>query len=93
LMWTFSATPTHPPRGAVHEGGRSMFYIQEQLVRDHIRQLYEEAEAARRVPQVPRAGQPSRAGRILRRVSQLTHRRTQVRSVPAHTLDTTTSSA
>ncbi len=70
-----------------------MYYIQEQLVRDHIRQLHEEAEAARLVRQARRAGQPSRAGRILRRVSQLTHRPTRVRSAPTHALDTTVSSA
>jgi hypothetical protein len=68
-----------------------MHYIYEQLVNDHIRELHDEAAAARLVRQARRAGQPTRVGRFLRRIGHLTRRPTLVRTAPAHTLDTTTS--
>jgi hypothetical protein len=67
-----------------------MYYFHEQLVRDHIRELHEEAEAARQVRQARRAAGPSRAGRILRRIGHVTRRPAPALGSPVRTLDPTT---
>ena len=68
-----------------------MHLMYEQLVNDRIQQLHDEAEAARLVRRARHEGQPSRAARILRRLSQGSRRPTLARTSPAPTLDTTTS--
>jgi hypothetical protein len=68
-----------------------MHYMYEQLVNEHIRELRDEAAVERLVRQARGAGRPPRVGRILPRISQLTRRPKLVRTSPAHTLDTTTS--
>jgi hypothetical protein len=70
-----------------------MHFMYEQLVNDHIRQLHDDAAAARLKQQARRAGQPTHIGRILRRIGQRTRRPTLARPSPVHTLDTTTSTS
>ena len=100
-----AAEPHHPYRGVSKLARRrqyrhsaqsaldgSMHYMHEQLVNERISKLRNEVAVERPVRQARRAGRPPLVGRISSRISHLIRRPTLVRTSPAPTLDTTTSS-